>query len=59
MVEISTAVLVALAAYAVLLAVGVVLLVAAVSTTLLAERRVRVARHETIGAHYFGLARSH
>lgn len=59
MVEIPTAVIVALAVYAALVAVGAVLLVSVVSTRLLAERRVRVARQETIGAHYLGLARSH
>lgn len=59
MIEIPTAVTVAIYAYAVVAALGAVLLVAAVTNTLLAERQVRVARDETIAHHYLGLARSH
>lgn len=56
------AVITFLVGFAVLLVAGVVALVAGgtqLVTGLRSERRVRVARHETIGAHYFGLARSH
>jgi hypothetical protein len=59
MADIPTAFLVALAAYGVLLAVGAVLLVAAAGVTLRSERRIRIARQESIGTHYLGLARSH
>lgn len=48
--------------FAVLAVVGVAALVAGATelvTTLRSERRVRIARHETIAAHYFGLAGSH
>ena len=51
-----------LAIYGVFLVAGLVALVAGgtqLVTTLRGERRVRVARHQTIGAYYFNLARSH
>lgn len=59
MIEIPTIVSVLLAAYSVLLVLSAGLLLAVVVDALVAERRVRVARHETIGAHYLSLARSH
>ncbi|MEI5672608.1 MULTISPECIES: hypothetical protein [Nocardioides] len=56
------AVITFLVGFAVLLVAGVVALAAGTAqlvTTLRSERQVRIARHETIGAHYFGLAGSH
>lgn len=51
-----------LVAFAVVAVAGVIALVAAateLTSTLRVERRVRLDRHETIPAHYLGLARSH
>lgn len=48
--------------FAVLAVAGVVALAAggtALVAELRGERRIRVARHETIATHYLGLARSH
>lgn len=59
MADISTTFIVALAIYGALAAVGALLLVVAVGDVLRAERRVRVARHESIPTHYLRLARSH
>jgi hypothetical protein len=59
MIDVPTTFLVALGVYAVLMAAGAVLLAAAATTTLRGERRVRLARQESIPAHYLRLARSH
>ena len=59
MADIPTIVTAALVAYMIVAALGAVLLVAAVADALVAERRVRVARHESIATHYLGLARGH
>lgn len=56
------AVITALVVFAVAVVAGLVALVAAsaqLTTTLRSERRVRVARHESIPTHYLRLARSH
>ncbi len=56
------AVITFLVGFAVLAVAGVVALVAGATelvTVLRSERRVRIARHETVAAHYFGLAGSH
>ncbi|HTW17306.1 MAG TPA: hypothetical protein VMF51_19420 [Nocardioides sp.] len=56
------AVLTFLVGFAVLAIAGLVALAAggtALVAELRGERRVRVARHESIATHYLGLARSH
>jgi hypothetical protein len=59
MVEIPAVATFFITAYAVLLAVSAVFLIAVVADALVAQRRVRVARGRSIRTHYFGLTPSH